>query len=518
MNSGDILLLEAQLDTGDKLYPVEILPHNFDAIRLAVANNIIVIEAAGNGNLNLDNYMSIRFRGTLNRHSPYFRDSGSIMVGASGGAPEHDRLLISSSSGSNYGTRIDCFAQGLNVTSCGYGDLTPESDEDSSYTSTFSGTSSASSIIAGAAILTQQSYEQKDGVRLSPLQMRSILSSAINGTPQGDGVSGHISFMPDLRTIIENNYNHHITDIYIRDYPADSGSPLPYEGELCESPDVFVLTEEITDIDRLQLLYGSESENRDNYELGHHIVEGQDHYVYVRIKNRGNAIGSNVTAKVFYSEPSTLITPNNWQYIGETSPINVEADDRLYIPCPIQWNESEVPEPGHYCFIAVIENWDDPIQPVEELNEIDNFSDFIKNNNNIAWRNFFVLGLETPSITKNFFITGAPDDAHFFDLEILNLLSVGTQVWLVVDISLGEMILQYNSFEYSIDYTNNTMKLLIPNESSIMLPNILLHKEAKLKAQFIIEEIKEFMQLDDCIAIRQLYNDEEVGRITWQFK
>ncbi len=52
LDFGDILLLEAQtfdiLKT-EKIWPVEIMDANFQAIRLATALGIIVVEAAGNG-------------------------------------------------------------------------------------------------------------------------------------------------------------------------------------------------------------------------------------------------------------------------------------------------------------------------------------------------------------------------------------------------------------------------------------------------------------------------------------
>ncbi len=62
------------------------------------------------------------------------------MVGAASSALPHKRLYFS-----NYGSRIDTYAWGENVTTTAL----------SGYTSYFNGTSSASSIIAGAAVNLQ---------------------------------------------------------------------------------------------------------------------------------------------------------------------------------------------------------------------------------------------------------------------------------------------------------------------------------------------------------------------------
>ena len=171
MAPGDVFLIDIQRWSYD---PIELDDPNFDAIRLAVASGIIVLEGAGNGGLNLD------LEDQLNRESIHFLDSGAIMVGAT--YPEtyvdgfHERWLSS-----NYGSRIDCYAWGEGVVSSGecdpawveycverHGCLDPGVDENTSYTHDFRGTSSASAIISGAAILIQDACNKQTGTKLSP--------------------------------------------------------------------------------------------------------------------------------------------------------------------------------------------------------------------------------------------------------------------------------------------------------------------------------------------------------------
>lgn len=198
MSPGDVLLLEVQKG----LLPTEIEQADFDAIRLATDTGIIVVEAAGNGNSDLDGITDESGLNVLNRNSSDFQDSGAIMVGASvsnvGPDGGHERIEFS-----NFGSRIDCYAWGENITTCGYGDLDAGSGDDNSYTSAFGGTSGASPIITGAALILQSIYQHLNGKLLTSQEMRSILSNPVTGTPQGPE-PGHIGVMPNLRSIIEN--------------------------------------------------------------------------------------------------------------------------------------------------------------------------------------------------------------------------------------------------------------------------------------------------------------------------
>jgi len=192
---GDVLLLEIQ----KSFLPTETDVADFDAIRLAVALGIIVVEVAGNGSADLDNYTDGGGNFVLNRGSVDFTDSGAIMVGAALSPLPHNRKAAS-----NYGSRIDCYAWGENVTTAGYGDLDDGGgDNTKSYTSTFTNTSAASPIISGAALILQGMYEANTAKRLSPLRMRELLSDPLTGTAQGGDVAGNIGVMPDLRAIIE---------------------------------------------------------------------------------------------------------------------------------------------------------------------------------------------------------------------------------------------------------------------------------------------------------------------------
>ena len=147
-------------------------------IRLATALGIIVVEAGGNGGEDLDLVTNPGGDNFFDPSDPWFRDSGAIIVGAASAAAPHTRLGFSS-----HGARVDCYGWGNGVHTCGDG-WTGTST--TAYTGSFSGTSSASPIIAGAALAVQGLVEIRAGLRLSPAQMRAVLTDPATSTPSDD--------------------------------------------------------------------------------------------------------------------------------------------------------------------------------------------------------------------------------------------------------------------------------------------------------------------------------------------
>jgi hypothetical protein len=181
---GDVLLLEMQLERR----PVELDRAVFHAIDLATRSGIVVVEAAGNGGLNLDN-------------QSFFGDSGAIIVGACRADPPHARW-VGSTSASNFGTKVDCNAWGekVHTTGCDIDPVRPNEYFD------FRGTSAASAIIAGVCLLIQHLHLIKMALPgaspLNPNTIRRILRKRGNGTQSPD--VDRIGVMPDLSKIIVN--------------------------------------------------------------------------------------------------------------------------------------------------------------------------------------------------------------------------------------------------------------------------------------------------------------------------
>ncbi len=131
----------------------------------------------------------------MNRASADFRDSGAIMVGAGSSAAPHTRLSFS-----NHGSRIDCFGWGEGIVTTGDG-WTGTST--TAYTTGFGGTSGASPIVSGAALLVQSWNRRVNGQVYSPDVLRNMLSTPSRNTHSSNPAVDRIGVMPDLRRVLQ---------------------------------------------------------------------------------------------------------------------------------------------------------------------------------------------------------------------------------------------------------------------------------------------------------------------------
>ncbi len=222
LDAGDVILLEAQsvgpMWTSGQLglVPVEWVKATFDAIETATAAGVIVVQAGANGSQNLD--AAIYSTGN-NGHYPFLvqngvrvTDSGAIIVG--GGNSPLQPVPRSANNSTNFGQRLDVQGYGNNVVTLGYGFLYPgvttvgefpdidilppdQALKNQFLTAAFGGTSAASPIVAGAALLIQEYARRLRGTSnpLTPVEMRQLLIDT--GTPQSG--AAQIGPLPDLR-------------------------------------------------------------------------------------------------------------------------------------------------------------------------------------------------------------------------------------------------------------------------------------------------------------------------------
>lgn len=197
LTAGDIILLEQQWDynSSNSFIPIEwwldYYPNPqtnnavYTAIQTAVANGIHVVEAGGNGNINTDGLS-------------WYGNSGAVIVGAGGASigsgADRQRMWFSS-----YGSRFDVQGWGENVVTPGDTGLYIAEGKNLWYTATFSGTSSASPLVAGAMADCVGFWNGLgwNPMLLSPSTLRNALVTT--GTPQDFSVTGNIGPRPDIR-------------------------------------------------------------------------------------------------------------------------------------------------------------------------------------------------------------------------------------------------------------------------------------------------------------------------------
>jgi hypothetical protein len=507
MSAGEIMLIELQTS----FLPMETEDDLLDLIRLAVAQGILVVEAAGNGNTDLDSWTTPGGLHRMNRGSADFVDSGALMVGACVSTVPHERWWAS-----NFGSRIDCFAWGENVTTCGYDGHLDDGggNPDRVYTDRFQGTSSASPIIVSAAALVQSRHKAVAGTFLSPIQVRSILSNPATGTAQGGMVAGAIGVMPNLAAIVPNLGL--VPDIYLRDAVGDTGA-IPWGGAISVSPDVVVRPDAVADP---QTSYGEGSGTEGSSTLGFVVESGQDNFIYVRVRNRGGSAAANVVATIYWSEVATLVTPGMWHLIGSVMIPNVPTGDVLTVSSALVWPAASIPATGHYCFVATLQHAADPSPPIPGPMDFADFYDLVRGQNNVTWRNFNVENnLPDPpsaSVPFYFLLTGAEGRPEWFTIELERQLPQDARLilegppWLIQQ-------LQRAGREVKVDRDKMLAQMTLPALPRVALGRLALGKGDRFRCRLVLLPGKTKIAWGHGAAVRQLYRGEEVGRIAWQF-
>jgi len=514
---GDVLLLEAQVavDGVNLLGPIEAFDAEFDAIRLATALGVIVVEAGGNGTNNgflpplaMDTFIDPMGRAIFNTASPDFRDSGAIIVTAATSTAPHSRMPWAP-----HGQRIDCYGWGENINtlaSNGTGSTTM-------YRTDFGGTSGASPIITGAALAVQGMAEAQLGIRFSPRQMRAILRNPATGTPRAGTEVTAIGVMPNLRSIIDGNVLGLAPDVYIRDFVGDSGEP--HSGAISASPDIILLPSAVANP---QAAFGAGSGTENDAALGYTAEAGQNNIIYVRVLNQGGSAAANVNATVFWSEVSTLVTPDLWHLVGSITIPNVPTGEVLTVSNGITWPSAAIPATGHYCFVGILDHPNDPAPSPGDLLNWTNFTKFIRENNNVTWRNFNVEDndpMPDPQVPKGmialpFLVPGAFDKARRFDIEVLGKLPDGAR--LILEVPLAFMQLMHEPYQkVEIDEKRRVALIRLRPSGRHRLPSLLLPAKSRHRLRLLVSIPEALRKHSYQVAVRQIWEKEEVGRVTW---
>lgn len=159
-------------------------------------------------------------------------------------------------------------------------------------------------------------------------------------------------------------------DVWIADPAPDAGvEPNNVSKNIWTSPDIWV-------------------RNAQDAKNTHQEVKaGQDNYVYVKVRNRGGLAAVNTKVEVYRTNPTLGNQwPKGWDLVGTTVVENLNPGEEKIVN--VRWDQDKIPKPGHYCFYTRLLNDQDPMTTPEGANAQQN----TRNNNNIAWRNFNVIG------------------------------------------------------------------------------------------------------------------------------
>jgi len=519
---GSVLLLETQKEAKDSLAtvpagregPCEMVKETFDLIQLAVANHIVVVEAAGNGGasttgtdpdgLNLDDYPDL-----------LHGDSGALLVGQSQwtAAVGHAAMPAGCT-----GKRIDCFGWGADVYAAsalpwGTDKLTEDTIFKDEYTSGFGGTSAASAMIAGAALVVQGLVRKGAAGALGylpPLQMRALLRSRTPGinTPLASGEVDIIGVMPDLQHI--GSALGLLPDLYIRDNVGDAGGP--HTGMLSKSPDIILRTTPLTG-GTPDDAYGEGSGTEDKVDLSDEPGEGEtDAHLHVRVRNRGGQDVVDAKVTVYYAQASTLVEPAAWNLIGSTL-VDVPQGDTLTVTEAIPF--PTVPAAGHYCMVATVEHDQDPLFSPGAFADVNAFKDYVRRSNNVAWRNFNVVPVPpSGAMTLTTTIIGAELDASAADMEFL--VDVRLPSGATIELELPPRLLSRMSLPEGAFCGHGRATLSPAGVSNLGRARLAPRERHELKLHIQLPPLLRGRQARHEVALVQLHQGQPVGRVTWQ--
>lgn len=244
----EIIIYEMQTGGQNNSYvPAEYDNVIWDLTKAATDSGITVIAAAGNGSENLDSafYDSYNARG----------NSGAIIVGAGSANATHSILSFST-----YGSRVNLQGWGQGVMAAGYGSYVQYDNDYNRTYAWFSGTSSATPVVASAFALVQSYYKQKTGNYASTQEILTLLKTT--GIPQGGDLSKQIGPFPNVKNAIQKVETQlgtaaenaaHLLDAKLYPNPATDFVTLKLSGSQRANIEVFSMSG--------QLLYQTTAKN-----------------------------------------------------------------------------------------------------------------------------------------------------------------------------------------------------------------------------------------------------------------
>ena len=495
---GDIIVISgwaAEINGFDDM-PVECVQTFSNAIRKASDMGFLVVESAGDGSYNLDSFVDSKGRRVLDPSSSDFRDSGAIMVGSS----KVVNRRLERSDYTNFGKRITACADGVNIWSAVD---SPNFPRNILYNG-FEGNEYSTAVVASAIGVISSAFKGVSNISLSSAQMRIMLSFT---GEKVDGIGKHprlTQILPEWLAIFH--------DLYVRDFIGDDGSRHNRRLGLSRSPDIVVRQQ---DYNSPQTEIGQGSGQEENANLSQPVRRGKPCFIYVRALNMSKNDAPGAIADVYYARGSVLTTPKKWNLIGQAFfNSRLRAGNILEVSSALKFDSYYVPS-GHYCMIAVISTPGDKAPDVRSLENITDWAEFIANSNNVAWRNFDVVG-------KRGNRNGGEYSSYEVDAGNPFPVSIGMQLEVTSNLPANNRV-RFEMSETYAELFDPPVQSVRPGVSSVRIPasgTLILIKDKEipefLDLHLIFESLRTTGEDEDYeIYLRYMFNGIEIGRKTW---
>ena len=172
----------------------------------------------------------------------------------------------------------------------------------------------------------------------------------------------------------------------------------------------------------------------------------------------------------------------------------------------------------------IVGSGQDPAPAPADFLNWDNFIRFIRENNNVTWRNFDVVpaspSVDDPTVPKGFqalpfLVVGAPDIARPMWLEVSGKLPAGSRVFLEVPLALLDLLRQRGG-RHIIDKKRERALIAVPTRGRHVVGVAGLPARARYAARLLVQLGDTVPGCSYDVAVRQLWEKTEVGRLTWR--
>ena len=208
---------------------------------------------------------------------------------------------------------------------------------------------------------------------------------------------------------------------------------------------------------------------------------------------------------------------------GSVTIPNVPTGEQLNVSDAITWPSAAIPDSGHYCFVGLIGNAADPAPAPADFVDWSNYTRFIRENNNVTWRNFNVEDNDPspdPSVPRGFLalpflVPGAPDKARPFQLEVIGRLPKGARALLEVPLYFLELFKERSPL-IKTDPKRQTALIPVNPYGRKLFAEVIFPAKSRAKMRLLVFIPPELRKNSYEIAVRQLWEKQEVGRVTWR--
>ena len=314
--------------------------------------------------------------------------------------------------------------------------------------------------------------------------------------------------MPDLSAMLEKTLRI-LPEIYFRKV-VGNGPETPSSGNLTSCPDL-LLTQNPSD---LAPSLGSNVIGHENSMVtGIHPAGSSQ--VVARLKNSGASKGFQ-EIHLFSAPAATFLSPEEWSLEGHTGKLKVPAGNLPALSSAVSLPSPVDPEGVAKALLAVAKSpqTTPELPPGGEYFRWPAYRKFLRRRS-VGCRNVYLVetDLLPGELEIPFFLSGFPNTAARYDLEVHSQLPAGVPFQLVMPDDLAFKLYQKSTWLGPIQVGGP----IPPYEPCSCFRNIYLPQGARHLIQLKILN-KKNLRTGHSIFIRQLYRGEEIGRITWYFK